>query len=125
MIHKGSAGEVEGLDAIAFDQLGHALGADAGGRHLGVHVADHEIGGADIVAHDLPDHVVFDAAVVDLDRLELQALGIGVDRLDDAAGAGRQSADVEMVRVAAKPISRPWTNTGTMKATSGPWLAPE
>src|SRR4029453_6462662 len=51
-----------------------------------------------VVAHDLPDHVVLDATVVDLDRLELQALGIGVDRLDDAARARRQGADVEMVR---------------------------
>ena len=38
------------------------------------------------------------AAVVDLDRLELQALGIGVDGIDDAAAAGRERADIEMVR---------------------------
>ena len=89
MFHQRSAGEIEGLDTVALDQLGHALGADAGGRHLRIHVADHEVRGADIVAHDLPDHVVFHAAVVDLDGLELQALGVGVDRLDDAARAGR------------------------------------
>ena len=47
---------------------------------------------------DLPDRVVAHAAVVDLDRLELQALGIGVDRLDDAARARRQRADIEMMR---------------------------
>ncbi len=126
MVHQGVAGEIEGLDAIALDQLDQPLGADARGGDLGIHVADHEVRGADIVAHDLPDHVVLHAAVVDLDRLELQALGIGVDRLDDAAGAGRQRADVEMMRggggkgdQAAVP-----TNTGTTKATSGPWLAP-
>jgi hypothetical protein len=89
MVHQRGAGEVEGWKPVALDQLGHALGADAGGRHLGIHVADHEVGRADVVAHDLPDHVVLHAAVVDLDRLELQALGIGVDRLDDAARARR------------------------------------
>ena len=98
MIHQRLAGELEGLEAVALDQLDHALGADPRGRDLGVHVADHEVGGADVVAHDLPDHLVLHAAVVDLDRLELQALGIGVDRLDDAARAGRQRADVEMMR---------------------------
>ena len=98
MVHQRVAGTFEGFQAIAFYQLDHSLRADAGGRHLGIHVADHEVGGADIVAHDLPYGVVPDAAIVDLDRLELQALGIGVDRLDDAAGAGRQRADVEMVR---------------------------
>ena len=98
MVHQGGAGEVEGFQPIALDQLGHALGADAGGGDLGIHVADHEVRRADVVAHDLPDHVVLHAAVVDLDRLELQALGVGIDRLDDAARARRQRADVEVMR---------------------------
>ena len=34
----------------------------------------------------------------DLDRLELQSFGIGVDRIDDAAAARRVRADVEVVR---------------------------
>jgi hypothetical protein len=98
VIHQRGAGEIEGLEPVALDQLGHALGADPRRRDLGIHVADHEVRRADVVAHDLPYHVVSYATVVDLDRLELEPLGIGVDRLDDAARAGRQRADIEMVR---------------------------
>ena len=88
MVHQRGAGEFEGFEPVALDQLDHAVGTDAGGGDLGIHVANDEIRHADIVAHDLPDHLVLHATVVDLDRLELQPFGIGVDRLDDAAGAG-------------------------------------
>ena len=40
------------------DQLEKALGADLGGLDLRLHVADHEVGRADVVAQDLPDRVV-------------------------------------------------------------------
>ena len=88
MIHQRFAGLLEDFESVAFDQLDHAFCADSRCRDLGIHVAAHEIRGADVVAHDLPDGIVAHAAIADLDRLELQALGIGVDRLDDAAGPG-------------------------------------
>ena len=67
-----------------------------------------------------------DPAVVDLDGLELQPLGIGVDRVDDAAADPGVSAPISRwcAVVAAKATSVPSWNTGTTKATSGPWLAP-
>ena len=52
---------------------------------LSVHAADDQIGDADVVAHHVPDRIVAPTLVDDLDRLELQSLGIGVDRIDDAA----------------------------------------
>ena len=58
VVHQRLAAPLEGLEAVALDQLDHALGADARGGDLGLHVADHEVGGADVVAHDLPHHLV-------------------------------------------------------------------
>ncbi len=74
-----------------------ALGAEPPGRDLRLHVADHEVGRADVVAQDGPHRVHAPARLVDLDGLELQALGVRVDGVDDAAGAGVEGADVEVV----------------------------
>ena len=65
---------------------------------LSVHAADDQIGDADVVAHHVPDRIVAPTLVDDLDRLELQSLGIGVDRIDDAAAPRSMRANVEMVR---------------------------
>ena len=86
------------LHAVAPDKRQEALGADLGRLDLRLHVADDELRRADVVAQDLPDGAVDPALVGDLDRLELQSLGIGVDRIDDAGAARRRRADVEMVR---------------------------
>ena len=80
------------------DQRDEAVRPDGRGLDLRLHVADHEIGRADVVAQQLPHRVVAPTLIEDLDRLELQAFRVGVDRIDDAAAARRQRADVEMVR---------------------------
>ena len=69
--------------------------------------------------------VVAPALIEDLDRLELQAFRIGVDRVDDAAAARRQRADVEMVRGRDREADQlaVWKD-GTQNATSGPCDAP-
>ena len=80
------------------DQRQIALRADGRGLNLRLHVANDEIRRADVVAQQMPDRIVAATLVVDLDGLELQAFGVGIDRVDDAAAAGRKRADVEVVR---------------------------
>ena len=48
-------------------------------------------------ASDPPDRLDRPALLLDLDRVELQALGVRVGRVDDAAGARGQRAEVEVV----------------------------
>ena len=98
VVHEVFARGLHGLEAVALDQLDEARGADLAGRDLGLHVADDQLRRAAVVAQDLPDELVLAALLLDLDRVELQALGVRVGRVDDAAAARRQRAEVEMVR---------------------------
>ena len=78
-----------------------------------------------MVAQHVPDLLVAPALFEDLDRLELQALGIAVDRIDDAAASRRVRADVEMVRRRDRKADQlAASNAGTQNATSGPCVAP-
>jgi hypothetical protein len=45
----------------------------------------------------VPYRVVGPALVDDLDRLELEALRVGIDGIDDAAASRRQRADIQVV----------------------------
>ena len=83
---------------VPLDQREVALGTDAAGCHLRFHVADHHVRRTDVVAHHMPERFVGDAPVVGLERLELEALGIRVHRIDDAAATGAERADIEMMR---------------------------
>ena len=89
---------VDGIEPVAADQLHVALGADPGRGDLGLHVAHHQVGGADVVAQHVPHRRVPPPRLVHLDGLELKPLGVRVDGVDDAAAPRRQRADVEMVR---------------------------
>ena len=84
--------------AVAPHQIEIALRADLRRRDLRIHVADHEVGDADIVAHDLPDRFVAPPLLHHLDGLELQTFRVRVDRVDNAAASRRVRADIEMVR---------------------------
>ena len=97
MIHQLVAGRLDRVQPITLDQLDEAVGADAGGGDLGLHVANHQVRGADIVAQHLPQRLVQAAAVVDLERLELQSLGVGIHGVDNAATARTQGADIQMM----------------------------
>jgi len=85
------------LIPVALDQRDEPLGANLRGGDLRFHVADDEVGDADVVTQQLPYSVVADAAVVHLDGFELEAFGIGVDGVDNAAAARAQRADIETV----------------------------
>ena len=93
--------------AVLVDQLDEPAGADLRRRDLRLHVADDEVRRAAVVAEDLPDHVVAAAFLLDLDRVELQPLGIGVGRVDDPAAAGRERAEVEVVRGGRREADEP------------------
>ena len=73
----------------------------------------------------MPDHLVALALLDDLDRLELQTLGIRVDRVDDAAASRGMGADIEMVgggdREADQVVAVEYRHEN---ATSGPCDAP-
>ena len=97
MVHDVFAGRLEDLFAIAVDQGHQAFGANAGCGDLGLHIAYHQVRDADVVTQDMPDRDYLFSAVIDLDGLELQALGIGVDGIHDAATARRQGADIQMM----------------------------
>ena len=84
--------------AVAVHKIEITLRADLSGGDLRIHVADHQIRNAYVVADDLPNRFVGLSLVDDFDRLELQPLGIGVDRIDNAAASRRVCADVQMVR---------------------------
>ena len=100
-----------------------ALRADPGRGDLGLHVADDQVGDADVVAQHVPDRLVRRPAIDDLDRLELQPLGVGVDRVDDAAASG---VGAPMSRwcavVTEKPTRSLPSNTGTNATTA--WRLP-
>ena len=98
IVHERVGRRLDRVEPVALDEREVALGADAAGRDLRLHVADYHVRRADVVAHHVPEHVVRDAPVVGLERLELEALGIGVHRIDDAAAAGAERADIEMMR---------------------------
>ena len=74
IVHQVFAGAVDRGAAVAAHEIEVALRADLRGGDLRIHVADHQIRDADVVAHDVPDRIVAPALVDDLDRLELQAL---------------------------------------------------
>ena len=93
----------------------------AGRRDLRLHVADHQLRGADVVAQDLPHRLVPPPGLVDLDGLELQPFRVGVDRVDDAA-APRVSAPMSRwwAVVTEKPISSPPREHRHAEADVGP-----
>ncbi len=97
IIHQVFIGAVDRFGAIALHQIEEALRADLGRGNLRIHIADDQIGDADIIAHHVPHGVVAHAAIDDLDRLELQALGIAIDRVDHAAATRGVRANIEMV----------------------------
>ena len=97
IVHQIFAGVADDFQAVFFDQREIAAGADLGGLDLRLHVADDEVGRADVVAQHMPDRVVAPALVEHFDRLELQAFGERIDGVDDAATARRQRADIQMM----------------------------
>ena len=59
-----------------------------GGRDLRLHVADDELGRRMLSRSDAPRPLSLRwPLLLDLDRVELQALGVGVGGVDDAAAA--------------------------------------
>jgi hypothetical protein len=98
IVHQVLVGAVHRVAAVAAHEVEEALRADLRRGDLSIHVADNQVGDADVVADYVPDRVVGSALIDDLDRLELQPLGVGVDRIDDAAASRRMRADVEVMR---------------------------
>ena len=97
IVHERIGGGFHGGQTVALDQREVALGADPAGGDLRLHVAHHHVGRADVVAHHVPERLVDGAPVVGLESLELEPLGVGVHRIDDAAAAGAERADIEVV----------------------------
>ena len=87
VVHQVLARVPDRLEPVAVDQLDEASGADLAGDDLRLHVADDELRRAAVVAEDLPDELVLAALLLDLDRVELEALRVGVGRVDDPAAA--------------------------------------
>ena len=85
------------MEPVALDEFDIAFGTDATGCDLGLHIAHHQIRDADIIAQQLPHRRVAVALLIHLDGLELQTLGIGVKRLDNAGAARGLTADIEVV----------------------------
>ena len=98
VVHERIGRSLHDFEPVALDQREVALGADSARRNLRLHVAHHHVRRADVVAHHVPERLVLDALVVGLERLELQALGVGVHGIDDAAASGAERADVEVMR---------------------------
>ena len=98
IVHQVFAGRHDPVHTEALDQLHEARGADLAGCDLRFHVADHEVGRADVVAQHSPQGLVLDAFVVGLERQELKPFGVGILRIDDTAATGAQRPDIEMVR---------------------------
>ena len=126
IVHQVFAGAAHRVAPIAAQEIEKALRPDLGRGDLSLHVADHEIGNADVVAHHVPDHVVALALVDDLERFELQALGVGVDSVDDAAAARRMRADIEVMRRRHGEADQRLAleDRDAERATSGPCEAP-
>src|SRR5262249_51313142 len=101
IVHHGSAGGLKRLKAVLAHQRLDALRPDTRRGDLRLHIANDQVGDADIVAQKLPYRLDLVAAVVDLDGLELQPFSIGVERVDDATAARTEGADVQMVRCGA------------------------
>ena len=97
IVHERVAGRLHGGEPVALDQAEKGLGTDSGRRDLRRHVAKHQVGCADIVGQHRPQRRVLDPLVVDLEALELNALGIGVDGVDDAGAARRVGADIDVM----------------------------
>ena len=97
VVHQVVARRADRVDAVVLDELQEPLGADPRGGDLGLHVAHHERRGAHVVAQDPPHPLVAAPVLLDLDRVELQPLGVGVAGIDDAARAGRERAEVQVV----------------------------
>ena len=97
VVHQVLARVPDSLEPVALEQLHEARGADLARHHLRLHVTDDELRRTAVVPQDLPDEVVLAPFLLDLDRVELEALGKRVRRVDDAAASGRQRAEVEMV----------------------------
>ena len=108
MLLRGLARRLHRVGAVALVQGDEAFRPDPGGGDLGLHVPDHQVGGPDVVAQELPYRLDLAAGLVHLNRLELKPLGVGVDRVDDAAASGGERADVEVVggghREAGEPL---------------------
>ena len=98
VVHEIVARRAHRLDPEPLDELEEAIGADPARGNLRLHVADDELGSTDVVPQQAPDPLVTPALLLDLDRVELQAFGVRVGRVDDAAGAGRERAEIEVVR---------------------------
>ena len=64
VIHHRAASGGKALIPVALNQCDEPLGANPRGGDLRFHVADDEVGDADIVTQQLPYSVVADAAVV-------------------------------------------------------------
>ncbi len=92
--HQLLAGRLDLLPPPLLQELDVALGAYAAGRDLGLHVAHDHVARADVVAEQPPNDLVLHAALVDLERLELESLGVRVDRVHDAARARAHRTDV-------------------------------
>ena len=97
VVHQIFIGRRDGVETVLSHQLHVALGANARGLDLRLHVADHKLRGANVVHQDLPDLIDTSPGVIDFDRLELQAFRIGVDGIDDAAGSRSERPDVEVM----------------------------
>ena len=97
VVHECCAGRLHSRKTVAINQAEKGLGADPGGGDLRLHVAQHQVGRADIVGQHRPERRVLDSLVVDLEALELDALRIGVDRIDDAGAARRVGADIDVM----------------------------
>ena len=98
VVHQVLACRPDGVDAVALEQVDETLSADAARGKLRLHVTDDELSGTDVVAQDPPDPVVPPALLLDLDRVELQPLGVRIRRVDDPTRARSQRAEVEVVR---------------------------
>ena len=88
------------------DQRKHAPSPDMRRLHLRLHIADNQFRRADIGAQDVPDRVNSPPRVIDLDRLELQPFGIGIDRIDNPAGSRRKRSDIKVMRGCDRPADQ-------------------
>ena len=91
------AGAPRGFDAVALDELDEALGADAAAATW-ASMSPTTRSAARMLSRMMRQTIVPTPLVLDLDGVEQQALGVRVGRVDDAAAARRQRAEVEVVR---------------------------
>ena len=97
VIKQGGTGGFDRLEPVALDEFDITLRTDATGCDLSLHIANYKIRDANIIAQQLPHRGVPVALLKHLDRLELQTLGIGIKRLNNAGAARCLTANIEMV----------------------------